>query len=134
MATLNSADQLVQNFRKDVGYLRLRHKNALDNVGNNAVARSRVSRKYKDRTFRAINSHFHQVVSDGESANVTFRRADESTFDVELTSSPGTSSLYIGNRMQYTLYVERKGYQVVSQELVYIQEQLPQEIKKIRLR
>lgn len=129
--TFTSTDQLIRSLRKNVEQIKKHNVNKLQGIGQRAVARSRQTRNYKDRTFRAINNHFAEVVSDGQSKNITFRRADESTFDVTLESKPDTATLYIGNRMQYTVWVERlHGFNVMIQELPNIRRELPKELAK----
>lgn len=129
MATVKTAAQLVRNMRRDLGFVKNHWVNTLQKVGSDAVQRSRQTRTYGDVSYRAINAHFKEVVSFGESMTVQIRRADESTFDVVLKAPANSAVLYIGNYMQYMVWVERiYGRDCVVQELPRIRAELPKKL------
>lgn len=103
----------------------------LHRVAADAQRFTEQTKTYQNQTGRAAQNHFAEVVHGGRSKAVTFRTADEQTFDVVLESEKDTAHLYIGNRMQYTVYVERlRGFDVVQQVLPIIRQQLPKELAK----
>lgn len=129
MAILRTAPDLARAIRRDIGKLRTSWVSGLRTTGMRAVQRSTQTRTYGDVTYRAINSHFSEVVAFGGSRTVQFKRADDSTFDVVLDSKPDSVVLYIGNFMQYMLWVERiYGRDCIVQELPRIRKDLPQDL------
>jgi len=116
--------------------MRQHWKRKLDEIGSDAVQRSVQTRTYGDVTYRAIRSHFHKVVAYGDETLHRFRRADDSAFFVVLDSAPDRAVLYIGNEMQYMVWVERlRGKNCVVQEIPTIRRELPDKLRSsFRLR
>lgn len=101
-----------------------------EKVGSAAVARSRVTKTYIDRTRDLRESHFSETVEPKGARSVTFSIKKQQSTEI-LTSPPGVITLYLGARMGYGVYVYFKGFAVVDQEFKVLKAELQREFRGV---
>jgi len=124
--------QLVKDIQKKI---ETDTNGALHYIGQEIVNDARETRGYEVRTGNLLNSVNYAVITDNVEAVLDTRghseaEAKSSEFVASLQPESGKKKLIIFAGMEYGVFVEAKGYDVISQSVSKVPEKLKEAFKK----